>query len=141
MLAQLKSQFYSLIKEKGYNITDNAEYREKFPWLMLRTNGYQVLNSFNMKMSNATLVLDIFSQYFGEKEIIEIVEDIQELLMELQNTNPAILFAYQKSLKILDDKATGPVRKHGVVVYEFLMGHGLEIPEEVLPDDNVGLEN
>lgn len=141
MLAQLKSQFYSLIKEKGYNITDNAEYREKFPWLMLRTNGYQVLNSFNMKMSNATLVLDIFSQYSGEKEIIEIVEDIQELLMELQNTNPAILFAYQKSLKILDDKATGPVRKHGVVVYEFLMGHGLEISEEVPPNDNVGLEN
>lgn len=141
MLAQLKTQFYSLIKEKGYNITDNAEYREKFPWLMLRTNGYQVLNSFNMKMSNATLVLDIFSQYSGEKEIIEIVEDIQELLMELQNTNPAILFAYQKSLKILDDKATGPVRKHGVVVYEFLMGHGLEIPEEVPPDDNVGSED
>ena len=141
MLAQLKSQFYSLIKEKGYNITDNAEYRDKFPWLMLRTNGYQVLNSFNMKMSNATLVLDIFSQYSGEKEIIEIVEDIQELLMELQNTNPAILFAYQKSLKILDDKATGPVRKHGVVVYEFLMGHGLEMPEEVPPNDNVGLEN
>lgn len=141
MLAQLKSQFYSLIKEKGYNITDNAEYREKFPWLMLRTNGYQVLNSFNMKMSNATLVLDIFSQYSGEKEIIEIVEDIQELLMELQNANPAILFAYQKSLKILDDKATGPVRKHGVVVYEFLMAHGLEMPEEVPPNDNVGLEN
>jgi hypothetical protein len=108
---------------------------------MLRTNGYQVLNSFNMKMSNATLVLDIFSQYSGEKEIIEIVEDIQELLMELQNTNPTILFAYQKSLKILDDKATGPVRKHGVVVYEFLMGHGLEMPEEVPPNDNVGLEN
>ena len=141
MLAQLKSQFYSLIKEKGYNITDNAEYREKFPWLMLRTNGYQVLNSFNMKMSNATLVLDIFSQYSGEKEIIEIVEDIQELLMELQNANPAILFAYQKSLKILDDKATGPVRKHGVVVYEFLMRHGLAMPEEVPPNDNVGLEN
>ena len=141
MLAQLKSQFYSLIKEKGYNITDNAEYREKFPWLMLRTNGYQVLNSFNMKMSNATLVLDILSQYSGEKEIIEIVEDIQELLTELQNANPAILFAYQKSLKILDDKATGPVRKHGVVVYEFLMAHGLEMPEEVPPNDNVGLEN
>lgn len=141
MLAQLKSQFYSLIKEKGYNITDNAEYIDKFPWLMLRTNGYQVLNSFNMKMSNATLVLDIFSQYSGEKEIIEIVEDIQELLMELQNTNPAILFVHQKSLKILDDKATGPVRKHGVVVYEFLMGHGLEMPEEVPPNDNVGLEN
>lgn len=141
MLSQLKTQFYSLIKGKGYNITDNAEYRENFPWLMLRTNGYQVLNSFNMKMSNATLVLDIFSQYSGEKEIIEIVEDIQSLLVELQNANPDILFAYQKSLKILDDKTTGPVRKHGVVVYEFLMGYGLELQEEVPPSDNTGAEN
>lgn len=141
MLTQLKSQFYSLIKEKGYNITDNAEYKENFPWLMLRTNGYQTLNSFNAKTSKITLVLDIFSQYSGEKEIIEIAEDIQELLMELQNTNPNILFAYQKNLKILDDKKTGPVRKHGVAVYEFSMGHGLEIPEEVPPSDNVGLED
>lgn len=133
MLAQLKTQFYSLIKEKGYNITDTAEYKENFPWLMLRTNGYQVLNSFNMKMSSATLVLDIFSQYSGEKEIIEIVEDIQPILLELQNNNSNILFTYQKSLKILDDKVTGPVRKHGVVVYEFLMGYG--ITEEETSDD------
>jgi hypothetical protein len=25
-------------------------------------------------------------------------------------------------MRILDDKATGPVRKHGVVSYEFLLG-------------------
>lgn len=136
MLAQLKSQFYSLIKGKGYNITDNAEYKENFPWLMLRTNGYQILNSFNAKTSNITLVLDIFSQYSGEKEIIEIAEDIQGLLEQLQKSNPYILFAYQKNLKILDDKKTGPVRKHGVVVYEFSMGHGLEMPEEELPNDD-----
>jgi hypothetical protein len=29
-------------------------------------------------------------------------------------------------MKILDDKATGPVRKHGVITYEFLMGYGIE---------------
>lgn len=136
MLSQLKTQFYSLIREKGYNITDNAEYREKFPWLMLRTNGYQVFDSFNMKISNATLVLDIFSQYFGEREIIEIVENIHPILLELQNNNPNVLFAHQKSLKILDDKMTGPVRKHGIVVYEFLMGYG--ITEE---ENNNDVEN
>ena len=36
-------------------------------------------------------------------------------------------------MKILDDKPTGPVRKHGVVVYEFLMGYGVAPIEEV-PD-------
>ena len=76
MLANLKSQFYSLIKGLGYNITDNAEYKEQFPWLMLRTNGYRTMNSFNVNISSAVLVLDIFSTYSGEKEIIEIVENI-----------------------------------------------------------------
>lgn len=133
MLANLKSQFYSLIKGLGYNITDNAEYKEQFPWLMLRTNGYRTMNSFNVNISSAVLVLDIFSTYSGEKEIIEIVENIGEHLKELQDNNPDIMFAYQKSLKILDDKSTGPVRKHGVVVYEFLLGYGIAQAEEV-PD-------
>ena len=133
MLANLKSQFYSLIKGLGYNITDNAEYKEQFPWLMLRTNGYRTMNSFNVNISSAVLVLDIFSTYSGEKEIIEIVENIGEHLKELQDNNPDIMFAYQKSLKILDDKSTGPVRKHGVVVYQFLLGYGIAPAEEV-PD-------
>lgn len=133
MLANLKTQFYSLIKGLGYNITDNAEYKEQFPWLMLRTNGYRTMNSFNVNISSAVLVLDIFSAYSGEKEIIEIVENIGEHLKELQDNNPDIMFAYQKTLKILDDKSTGPVRKHGVVIYEFLLGYGIAPVEEV-PD-------
>lgn len=133
MLANLKTQFYSLIKGLGYNITDNAEYKEQFPWLMLRTNGYRTMNSFNVNISSAVLVLDIFSTYSGEKEIIEIVEDIGEHLKELQDNNPEVMFAYQKTMKILDDKSTGPVRKHGVVVYEFLLGYGIAPVEEV-PD-------
>ena len=133
MLANLKSQFYSLIKGLGYNITDNAEYKEQFPWLMLRTNGYRTMNSFNVNISSAVLVLDIFSTYSGEKEIIEIVENIGEHLKELQDNNPDIMFAYQKTLKVLDDKSTGPVRKHGVVTYEFLLGYGIAPVEEV-PD-------
>ena len=130
MLAKLKTQFYSLIKDLGYNITDNAEYVENFPWLMLRTNGYSSAKGFNLNMGSAILVLDIFSSYPGEKEIIEIVENLEQCVSTIQHTNSDVIYAYQKSLKILDDKATGPVKKHGVVVYEFLMGYG----EEEVPD-------
>lgn len=126
MLKVLKSQFYELIKNLGYNISDNEEYVEKFPWLILRTNGYEVSDSFNAKTGKIILVLDIFSQYKGEKEIIEIVENIQNHLPQLQENNPEILYLFQKDLKILDDKKTGPVRRHGVVVYEFIMGYGVE---------------
>lgn len=138
MLERLKAQFYSFLLELGYNATDIGEYEENFPWLMLRTNGYQVLDSFNTRMSSATLVLDIFSQYPGEKEIINIVENIGSKINNLKESNPDILYCYQKTLKILDDKSTGPVRKHGVVVYEFLMGQGFAESEESNDDE---LEN
>ena len=131
MLSEVKTQFYSLLKEMGYNITDNGEYRNNFPWLMLRTNGYSSVNSFNTNVSGITLTLDIFSSYSGEKEIIDIVENIEPRLAELRAANPNILFCYQKTMKILDDKSTGPVRKHGVVVYEFLTGYGTAPVEEV----------
>lgn len=134
MLNKLKCQFYALLKELGYNITDSAEYVENFPWLMLRTNGYTAFRSFNTNISNIALTLDIFSSYPGEKEIIEIAENIESHLAKLRQDNPEVLYCYQKTMKILDDKATGPVRKHGIITYEFLMGYGVELNKEV-PDD------
>ena len=134
MLAKLKTQFFTLIKNLGYNITDNGEYKDNFPWLMLRTKGYQLLSSYNTDIAKATLVLDIFSTYSGEKEIIEIVEHINSAIFNLKDENPDILFQYQNTLKILDDKSTGPVRKHGVVVYEFLLGQGYEEAENDTED-------
>ena len=138
MLYKLKTQFYSLLKELGYNITDSAEYKENFPWLMLRTDGYTAFRNFSTNISNITLTLDIFSTYYGEKEIIEIAEDIESHLSELRQDNPEVLYCYQKTMKILDDKSTGPVRKHGIITYEFLMGYGVGFNKEV-PDN--GTEN
>lgn len=133
MLKQIKTDFYTLIKELGYNITDNGDYVDNFPWLMLRTNGYQTNQSANALTATAILVLDIFSTYSGEKEIIEIAEDIDTNLFELYQKNYDLLFCCQKDLKILDDNTTGPVRKHGVAIYEFLLGSGIASVKEV-PD-------
>ena len=124
MLEKIKKEFYKLLKELGYYVTDNGEYREEFPWLMIRTNGYLALDSFDLRVSTITLTLDIFSTYQGEKEIIDIVENIGSNLNVLKE-NSEVLFCYQKSLKILDDKSTGPIRKHGVVSYVFLTGKSL----------------
>lgn len=134
MLIDLKKKFYSLIRNLGYNITDNGDYVEHFPWLMLRLTDSQLLQSFDTTINRVVLTLDIFSTYSGEKEILEIVENINNQLQSFQNENPEILFAYQKMFKTLDDKATGPVRKHGIVNYEFILGQGL-IPEEEEPKD------
>lgn len=130
MIRLIKERFYSLIKGLKYNITDNGTYNEAFPWLMLRLGNASKLNSFNLEVNAISLTLDIFSTYNGELEIIEIVEDITNNLQKLVADMPELLYAYQKTFKILDDKSTGPVRKHGVVVYDFLLGQSQkEVPD------------
>lgn len=134
MLIDLKKKFYSLIRNLGYNITDNGAYVENFPWLMLRLTDSQMLQSVDTTINRVVFTLNIFSTYVGEQEILEIVENINNNLQSFQNENPEILFAYQKMFKILDDKETGPVKKHGIINYEFILGQGL-IPQEEEPED------
>ena len=131
MLEKLKTDFYNMIAGLGFYITDTRNFETgNSPWLMLRTNGYQRVHSLGLRMSKITLVLDIFSKYNGEKEIIVAVDKIADHIEEFLAEHPEVLFCHQKTLKILDDKATGPVRKHGVLSYEFLMGESTVIEEE-----------
>lgn len=129
MLEKLKTDFYTMLVELGFNISDNRNFEEgNSPWMILRTNGYQRVQSFGLSASKITLVLDIFSQYNGEREIIKVIDKIAENLEPFIFQHPEVLYCFQKTVKILDDKTTGPVRKHGVVSYEFLMG--VNTPEE-----------
>lgn len=132
MLKKLKEQLYTLIKEQGYNIKDNRAFDDNFPALLLRLNNYMVADSFQLKAGVISFVIDIFSTYNGEQEIITIAEDLVDIIPStIVQNNPEVLYGYQKTLKILDDNSTGPVRKHGVLVYEFLVGRGeLEVPDE-----------
>ena len=132
MLATIKTQFVNKIKELDYNVTDNGTYRENFPWLMVRTGGHQSSVSLDVRYDIITLILDIFSTYNGEKEIIEISENILSHLKELRE-NPHITSAIQSGMKILDDNSSGPVRKHGVVTYQFIVTSGIE---EVYNEDS-----
>lgn len=131
MLEKLKTDFYNMIAGLGFYITDTRNFETgNSPWLMLRTNGYQRVHSLGLRMSKITLVLDIFSKYNGEKEIIVAVDKIADHIEEFLAEHPEVLFCHQKTLKILDDKTTGPVRKHGVLSYEFLMGESTVMEEE-----------
>ena len=136
MLEKLKTDFYCLLVELGFNISDNRNFEEgSSPWMMLRTNGYQRVQSFGLSASKITLVLDIFSQYNGEREIIKVIDKIAENLEPFILQHSEVLYCFQKTVKILDDKATGPVRKHGVVSYEFLMGINTPEEEEAEPNE------
>ena len=121
MLAQTKERFYQFLKKLGYNVTDNGTYREAFPWLMLRTGSAQVLKSHDLDMTDVRLIVDIFSTYNGEKEILDIVDNINHHVRALIDEYDDLQFCYMRSLRIIDDKETGPCRKHGVVTFSFIM--------------------
>lgn len=135
MLAQIKTDFYNLLRRLGYNVTDSGTYEEKFPWLMLRTNRYELKTIRNTEQGKIALTLDVFSQYQGEKEIIEIIENIAEHLNELYAINKTIIYCQQKTAQILEDNTHGPIRKHGVINYEFAVAR--EGVEATNVDENV----
>lgn len=131
MLEKLKADFYTMLTDLGFSVRDNRNFDGcEFPWLLLRTNGYQRVHSLGLRMSKITLVVDIFSQYNGEREIILAVDKIADNIDEFLAQHPEVMFCHQKTVKILDDKSTGPVRKHGVIAYEFLMGANTVAEEE-----------
>lgn len=135
MLEKLKTDFYNMIAELGFTISDNRNFDDgNSPWLILRTNGYEKTHSFQLDMARVILVLDIFSQYNGEKEIIQAIEKISDNLNDFLFSRPEILYCHQKNVKILDDKSTGPVRKHGVITYEFLLSNNTAAEEDVEND-------
>lgn len=133
MVEKIKTELCSLIKQLGYNITDNGAYVENFPWLMARLNGYNRVDTIDTRIENIYITIDIFSKYKGEKEILTIVENINNHLQEIRRDNPEIIYVSQYDLKILDDNKTGPVKKHGVLTYLFLLTSNL-LEEDAIDD-------
>ena len=130
MISKVKTELYNLIKELGYNITDNGDFHEDFPWLMLKTSGATAFQTIDTAYTNIVFSLDIFSTYSGEKEILAIIDNITSHLNDLLKIDKSITYIQQTSTKILGDKATGPVRKHGIVNYSVIVAS--PIGEEAL---------
>ena len=127
MIKDLKENFVALIASLGYNITDNGRYEESFPWLMVKLSNRKSFISHDIRFDNITLTLDIFSTYTGEKEIADISDDILENLESLRAEMPEITHMSLNNMRIIDDKATGPVRKHGILNFSFILTSGLEV--------------
>lgn len=121
MISKVKTELYNLIKELGYNITDNGDFHEDFPWLMLKTSGATEFQTMDTIYTTIVFSLDIFSTYSGEKEILAIIDNITSHLNDLLKIDKSITYIQQTSTKILGDKATGPVRKHGIVNYSVIV--------------------
>lgn len=131
MFQTIKKGFYELVKGLGYSVSDNSTYRDQFPWLMIKTAGASSVKALDVRIDSYSIALDIFSTYNGEQEILNIVEHINGELSNMMAQFPQIQFVELSTLKILNDKETGPVRKHGVAVFRFILsGHYQEVSND-----------
>lgn len=121
MIEATKKKFCQYLRSLEYNVDDNGNYREEFPWLMLSVGSARVLKSNDLNMTEIQLKVDIFSTYTGEKEILTIVDNINKHIRTFMDENAEIQYVYMRSLRIIDDRETGPVRKHGVAQFSFVV--------------------
>ena len=122
MLLEVKQEIFNMLQnELGYRVTDNPyqeTLEEIFPTVFFTlSNANRVNVKNNGFICNFTFKIDIFSEYNGEKEIILMEEDIAALMPDLLQRFDYIVSVSENSFKILDDKSTAVVRKHGVISY------------------------
>lgn len=125
MISYLKTQIKECIEELGYQIRDNNTYSNTYPMITLRLSNANREEKNHVVLQKIVYVVDIFSTYNGEKEILDINDKINEKLFMLPQRNKHITAMKQQNCLILDDKETGVVRKHGVLIYEFLLTSAL----------------
>ena len=125
MISYLKTQIKECIEELGYQIRDNNTYSNTYPMITLRLSNANREEKNHVVLQKVVYVVDIFSTYNGEKEILDINDKINEKLFMLPQRNKHITAMKQQNCLILDDKETGVVRKHGVLIYEFLLTSAL----------------
>lgn len=121
MNIELKTKFYNILtSDLQYRVFDTpVNSKAKFPWVRL-TLGNISRDTFQGNfVYNYTFTVDIFSDYNGEKEILEMEEEMFEALQRLYEVT-GVTYVRETSFKILDDNSLGPIRKHGVIKYNIL---------------------
>lgn len=127
IITYLKQQLYSILSEElEYNVMDNPYETEErtFPYLLLTLQDTQRERQKNNSIMKIRFKIDIFSSYSGEKEILEMESAIYNAIQQLWD-NEYVTNIRQNAFRIIDDKSTGVVRKHGMITYTFTCGGGI----------------
>ena len=128
IIADLKKQIYEILTDKlKYNVQDNPyEQQNKiFPCVILTLQNGKKDAYKNNYVFTTTFKIDIFSNYNGEKEILDMEHEIFEALQSLY-INEFVTYVRESGFRILDDKSTAVVRKHGVLQYTIYSVGGIK---------------
>ena len=131
MLKELKKTIFVALTNAKFNVVDSWRFdEEEKPVLSLRLSNYSHTNYLDHNLGIANFVIDVFSDYPGEEEIMELEPKLTKVIMQVANDTPYIMGQMLKTMRIIDDKEQGPIQKHGIFVYTFILAEGEEIVEE-----------
>lgn len=132
MLTTIKTKLYDILAtDLSYTVMDNpyGTQERTYPYVIL-TLGNVVRDAYKNAFQNQIkFKIDIFSNYNGEKEVFEMEQAIFEQINKLYEI-PEVTYVRESSFKIMDDKSTEVVRKHGIITYTIITsGTYIEVEE------------
>lgn len=127
MVSQVKTQLYQILKDLNYNVTDNpyGEETKSFPYVLLTLSNTRRDKRKDAYLFSIKFKIDIFSDYNGEKEILDMEEEIFNNIDKLYE-NEFVTYVRESAFRIIDDKSTGVLRKHGIINYTIYSAGGIE---------------
>ena len=126
MVERLKQVFYAALSENNIDLRDTKNFAEVFPQVFLRTSNIKRIYYQGVSAINVSFTLDLFSKYSGEKEILDLEQEISTIARNLVDTNDFIMGMGLRSCLIQDDDSTGINIKHGILIYDFVLAEVLE---------------
>lgn len=126
MVEQLKQVFCTALSENNIDLRDTKNFAEAFPQVFLRTSNIKRIYYQGVSAINVSFTLDLFSKYSGEKEILDLEQEISTIARNLVDANDFIMGMGLRSCLIQDDDSTGINIKHGILIYDFVLAEVLE---------------
>ena len=121
MINKIKDKLFEVLSSNYENqIVDNAAAVEEgdYPRIQIRLSTvtrdkYQGTFQYTIRYQ-----VHIFSNYDGEKEILNMESEIFDSLEQFYEID-GVTYARESGFRILDDKSTGVFRKHGIISLTF----------------------
>jgi len=115
---ELQEKLYALLSTLSYPVYDDVPKNAKCPYIKLGTNrGNDNSNKTNLAYKDYQYI-DVFSEYRGKKEVMQIMKQVNDLLQNktitLENMQA---FLYLNSSEILEQKDAEGKYYHGILIY------------------------
>lgn len=122
----VKQAVYDAIKEANIPLEDSPVFeRKEFPYGIFRTVNVVRTRYKNFYKSQHLYKFDIFSTYKGEKEVLDICDDLEQRIFTSVMNDKRCTFV-DINHDIIDDKEQGPVTKHGIIT---IVVETMEVPQ------------